>query len=725
MTSNSKLIILLFLVFGLSFGAGDKVMAACVGGVPDGFIDILGGEVCDSDTIACGFVGTKTCDGVCGAYIPNAGCFEVDPCNQDPTVVITPPAPSVAIETVVTYTVTVTNNDNGVCGSRDFSLTMTSIDLNLNYVTFFASNPLTLIGAGGNKSTTFDMASDALAGLGNYNFDVTATEGGNSGTDTGLYTVSSIYEICNNGVDTNGDGILDIGDDDGDGDIDCLDLNCLGHPSCCGNNTKEGIEFCDPSVPASCPAGQVCNSFCSGCMNPPANDIYCPAGFDDCDCDGICETNVLSDKNNCGTCGAVCGTICVNGSCALVTGGLVPCGRMSDNPDTVWNEREDCKICHLVILADSAMGYLLGIVGIITVLSLVVGGMLYVASSGNSSLVTTAKTAFRKSLYGFVIVFIAWVMTNTTMVLFGFDDPLGDGSWHKFDCDVSTVPPITYICGDGIVTSPNDNGILEICDPKELEATFVTRKIAVPGNCINGDGNCPPDCFTTIDSDCVKVTESAAWARAVYSCNFATCDFGCAADPNFSNIGGGCYQPNLAGGGLGDLCQKGRFVCDFSTDTVICHDTYNDLNYKLARYKCTDIYDYCCDSAGAPFVIDGAGPGGLTAGVDFTIERGFGTQCINFTTPAGAVINNCTGFNCDEVCKDAGGKICIGVGLMNSITNSCRYIQHDIAQNCDLPGNLATTDCRKTFGKRQPGIMECRDSTGAGFNVGEAACYCR
>ena len=737
MAYNLKLIILLFLVFGLLFGVDDNVKAACVGGIPDGTADTLGGEECDggdldgkdcnSQSFAWG--GNLSCTGAC--TFDTSCCFGADPCNQNPTVAISPPAPNNAkAGTAITYMVTVTNNDDSVCGmcaARDFDLSVPAIDLDpaLTYFTPFVSDPLT-INAGGSGSTTFEISSDALTGvIGVYNFTIQATGAGDdtgTGAGTGTYTINALLEVCDNGVDTSGDGNLDTGDDDGDGLFDCDDPDCLGFsPHCCGNGTVEGAEICDTADSSSCPGTQICNPNCSSCISSVPN-TECADGFDDCDCNGTCETDILTDMNNCGMCGAICGTVCINGSCSLVEGGLVPCGRMSDDQDTIWNEREDCKICHLIIFADSITGYLLGIVGIITVLSLVIGGMLYVTSSGNSNLVTTAKTAFRKSLYGFVIVFIAWVMTNTTMVLFGFDDPLGDGSWHKFDCDVSTIPPAVYICGDGIVTSPNDDGILEVCDPKESKAAFIARKTAVAVGCGIG-GGCPNGCFFdegVPDPDCLHA--GVAWTREIYSCNFTTCDFGCLMDPLVDEIGGGCYL-DLDGDGAVDKdeCQKGRYACDFATGVVSCENTYNDINYKLVGHSCGDVLDYCCAFR----------EGMITLLEARTILSNLGVTRIKhsaaWTDPAGS-----NHFHCDDVCKES-GQICIGVGLTDTLMlDACEGVTCHSGSDCT--GNTASIDCRLDFPFCRPGdhnrcticngIPCSYNSVNSPYYVGYTSCLC-
>ncbi len=138
------------------------------------------------------------------------------------------------------------------------------------------------------------------------------------------------------------------------------------------------------------------------------------------------------------------------------TEGLVPCGRIVDNLDTSWNESESCKICHVVPLTKNIIDYLVGIVGLISVLFIIIAGIISSTSMGSANTLNLAKMAVSKSLYGFIFVLIAWVIVNIGMVIFGFNDPLGDGSWEKVSCDLNTVPTF---CGDGIV-----NG-LEKCEP--------------------------------------------------------------------------------------------------------------------------------------------------------------------------------------------------------------------------------------------------------------------
>jgi len=118
----------------------------------------------------------------------------------------------------------------------------------------------------------------------------------------------------------------------------------------------------------------------------------------------------------------------------VTTGGLVPCGREWNDAETSWDDTDSCNPCYLIPLADNIIKFLLEIVSVLAILFIVIGGMLYIFSAGNSSSVTIAKLAITKSILGFTIVLIAWIIINVIMVLFGFNDPLGDGSWKIFNC---------------------------------------------------------------------------------------------------------------------------------------------------------------------------------------------------------------------------------------------------------------------------------------------------
>jgi len=597
------------------------------------------------------------------------------------------------------YTIRVTNNDTddgvpAICGpfvAYDLSIAPVAVGLDLESHTL----PLTVnVNTGGFTDTTFTVTSKAIGlGLGNYNFNVIATDSMDvTKTDFvgGIYNINAIdVEICNNGID-----------DDVNGNTDCDDIGCLSDPFCCGDGSVDGAEGCDTNLPISCVAPTpVCLNDCTGCV---AALPGCAIGTGNCD--GIaangCETDLFTDSVNCGSCDNACKAgYCAGGICpTLPEGGIVPCGRLVDDPSTSWVELQPCKICHFVILASEIINFLMGLVVLITILAIIVSGLIHVKAGGNISMVLAAKQGMNKILLGFVIIFTTWAIVNTSMVLFGFNDPLEDGNWAKFDCDLGSF----IYCGDNIVQNPNDMGEIEECETGETSADYTARKIAMAIGCADGDGNCPDGCFSDAgaptDNDCGPVV--AAWAEDVSRCN-SSCKIACKNDPLASKIGEGCFLAS-------DPCQKGRYACDLEGGGVSCLDIYGDPKYATSPWYLNGaLYDYCCDNDHTNFADGFVGHANTTP---FTIERGGPYM----------VAHGLASFHCEDVCADV-GKVCVGVGLANPATSSCIYVIHDNGSNCNLPGNNAATNCSATFSRRNP--CDCT-SGGVCFGVRETACYC-
>jgi hypothetical protein len=337
-----------------------------------------------------------------------------------------------------------------------------------------------------------------------------------------------------------------------------------------------------------------------------------------------------------------------------------------------------------VILASEIINFLMELVALIAILAIIVAGLIHIKAGGDTSLVLAAKQNINKILFGFAIVFIAWVMINVSMVLFGFNDPLGDGSWEKFSCDLG---PFVY-CGDGIVQNPNDLGEMEECEASEPLNDYAARN------------SLDPALDTTIK----------LWAEDVSRCN-SSCKIACKNDPLASKIGEGCFL-------AANPCQKGRYACDLEGGGVSCLDIYGDPKYDSNPwYVGTPLYDYCCESmagtiansvpTGNPheWKMQDVNPDPLVVEpLVFTIER-----------------SSFEPFYCQDVCALV-GKVCVGVGFSNPTTMSCRYVIHDEHHDCVEPGNSAATNCKASFNWRNPN--ECSDGFAMSFGVRETACYC-
>jgi hypothetical protein len=183
----------------------------------------------------------------------------------------------------------------------------------------------------------------------------------------------------------------------------------------------------------------------AGCSDPGAGK--CLVGPGTCTAIGgkaTCKYHV--DNKPCNADGNTCTyDTCVSNdggitaSCKAGTnicGGLVPCGRLADDPKTPGvDESKSCGVCSLVVLLSNIINFLMEIVALVTLLALIVGGIIYVTTAGNVSLIAEAKQRFGRIIQGFIIIFISWVIINLIMVLFGFNTFMGSGSWAKFTCN--------------------------------------------------------------------------------------------------------------------------------------------------------------------------------------------------------------------------------------------------------------------------------------------------
>jgi len=93
--------------------------------------------------------------------------------------------------------------------------------------------------------------------------------------------------------------------------------------------------------------------------------------------------------------------------------GLIPCGRDCDYSKTPWNETDKCTLCHLFMTAQTYIGYLaIALAGISLLVFVIIGFMFFIGSVKPESL-TTAKSALRSAIIGFILVLTAWVIVTT------------------------------------------------------------------------------------------------------------------------------------------------------------------------------------------------------------------------------------------------------------------------------------------------------------------------
>jgi len=207
--------------------------------------------------------------------------------------------------------------------------------------------------------------------------------------------------------------------DDGDGDP-CTGGRCTsfdwGETSSCIADSNRGIKCTSPG-PCLFGTGE--------CVSISATEYNCiyPLNHNFCDLDGDECT-----LDRCVTEDGGLTAFCVAGpdSC----GGLVPCGRLADNPFTIGlDESAPCEFCHLVLLLNKGMNFLMEIALIAALLFLVISGLMFIISSGDPERMNLAKTMFKYVIMGFLIIFLAWLMIDFLLSAWGYLDPLG-GEWE-------------------------------------------------------------------------------------------------------------------------------------------------------------------------------------------------------------------------------------------------------------------------------------------------------
>ena len=151
-------------------------------------------------------------------------------------------------------------------------------------------------------------------------------------------------------------------------------------------------------------------------------------------------------------------------------GSLVPCGRHCDDPGTDLDETKTCTICHLIILFKRVYDLLLSMLFIVSLVMLTVGGVVYIISTGNPGLTSMAKGLITKTLTGFGLFLVSWLLVFTILKFISANtDFLGDSptNWFEFTCDIeskfdtgttapTTTAPTTVPTVNGYTYSPAD-----------------------------------------------------------------------------------------------------------------------------------------------------------------------------------------------------------------------------------------------------------------------------
>ncbi|PIE00619.1 MAG: hypothetical protein CSA81_13600 [Acidobacteria bacterium] len=176
----------------------------------------------------------------------------------------------------------------------------------------------------------------------------------------------------------------------------------------------------------------------------------------------------------------------------LFHGPLVPCGVNNSCPGQFGNDiQKTCTICHLFILLKNLLDLMTSLLIIVSLFMITIGGVIYIISAGNAKMVGIAKGLITKTLTGFLIFLLAWLIIFTVLKFLSFKfGAVEGGKWWTIECDTESA------FGD-LEVSENDN------DPN---APSGETPSAPPGGTRPGD----PDSPYTYDNNSIKNQQADA-----------------------------------------------------------------------------------------------------------------------------------------------------------------------------------------------------------------------
>ncbi len=137
---------------------------------------------------------------------------------------------------------------------------------------------------------------------------------------------------------------------------------------------------------------------------------------------------------------ADCGTEGLEGQRFLFfRGPLVPCGI---NKHCAGNNNisidKPCTLCHFFVLIQNFFNFLLSLLIVVSIFMLTIAGVLYIVSAGGR-MATVAKEIIQKTLLGFTLFLLSWLIIFTLLKLLAVNTSMlgtgGDTGWFQFTCD--------------------------------------------------------------------------------------------------------------------------------------------------------------------------------------------------------------------------------------------------------------------------------------------------
>ncbi|HUV81429.1 MAG TPA: pilin [Patescibacteria group bacterium] len=119
----------------------------------------------------------------------------------------------------------------------------------------------------------------------------------------------------------------------------------------------------------------------------------------------------------------------------FVQAALVPCGRSEDDPFTSIDESQACQLCHVFVLFDNIVDFILfEVVPLLAVLMVVIAGVILMTASDNPANVNKAKDVLKAVVIGLVLIYGAWLLINLFFLVIGLADWKMNEGWFNYPC---------------------------------------------------------------------------------------------------------------------------------------------------------------------------------------------------------------------------------------------------------------------------------------------------
>ncbi len=129
--------------------------------------------------------------------------------------------------------------------------------------------------------------------------------------------------------------------------------------------------------------------------------------------------------------------------------GLVPCGRSKSNPDNPPETTNPCTICDGVGLISNIFNFVVfTVVPAVATLLFLAAGFLILLGGAVPAQVAQGRAMFRTTVYGLLIIFGAWMITNTILQSLASDKNISD-RWYKIECTTSETGAVIPPAGGG------------------------------------------------------------------------------------------------------------------------------------------------------------------------------------------------------------------------------------------------------------------------------------